>query len=195
MSKKKAKKKTKSSPAKRVLIYSGGMDSFTLLHVQLAKGYDVYPLSFNYGQRHYRELEHAKEVCKRLDINHKHQIIQMESFAGLVRGASALTGGEEVPEGHYAEENMKQTVVPNRNMVMLSIATAYAISIGAETVLTGVHAGDHDIYPDCRTDFIDSMDATVKLANYDQIDIRAPFQQLTKGGILQRGANQAQQSP
>lgn len=174
---------------KAVIIYSGGMDSFTLLNILHAHEYDIHALSFDYGQRHRVELEYAETVCALLGVPHK--VIDLSALASAVQGASALTGGVDVPEGHYAEENMKATVVPNRNMVMLSIATAYAVANGIGRVYTAVHAGDHDIYPDCRAEFIEKMCATTQIANYEPVSIEAPFLDLTKGGILQKGEEQA----
>lgn len=102
---------------------------------------------------------------------------------------SALTTDAPVPEGHYAEESMKQTVVPNRNMILLSIASAYALSIGAETVYFGAHSGDHAIYPDCRLPFVEAMNDTLQLGNYDRVTVHAPFLDLTKTDIAHIGKN------
>lgn len=176
------------SKNRSVIIYSGGMDSFTLLNILHERGDLVHALSFNYGQRHCTELEYAREVTDHLKIPHK--VIDLSALATVVEGASALTGGGDVPEGHYAEDNMKATVVPNRNMVMLSIAVAYAVAHGMERVYTAVHAGDHDIYPDCRAEFIEKMSAVTRIANYQEVSIEAPFIDDTKGTILERGARE-----
>ena len=117
---------------KAVVIYSGGMDSFTVLHKALRENDQISAISFNYGQRHAKELIYAKSVCNELSI--KHHIIDLTTINPLLSG-SALTDDIDVPEGHYEEASMQQTVVPNRNMIMLSIAVGYAVSIEAESVL------------------------------------------------------------
>ena len=168
---------------KCVLIYSGGMDSFTLLN-ELLKEWDLYALSFDYGQRHKKELHYAREYTTELDIPHK--IVDLSNLNEFMQG-SALTSNIKVPEGHYEEESMKATVVPNRNMIMLSIASAWAISLDAEAVYIGAHAGDHAIYPDCRPEFIAAVSRTVILGNYKQVNILAPYLHLTKGDIARIG--------
>ncbi len=167
-----------------VVIYSGGMDSYTLLHVARAQGLNVHALSFNYGQRHVRELESASAVCESLDIPHK--VIDIRAM-GEVMAGSALTSDVNVPEGHYEEDSMKATVVPNRNMILLSLATGYAVTVGAGAVWYGAHGGDHAIYPDCRPEFVEKMDAVCRVANYDPVGVEAPFMALDKGEILAEG--------
>jgi len=167
---------------KAVVVLSGGLDSTTLMYHVASQGYEVHAISFRYGQRHVRELTAAcrvvdklydidsRDASGRFDMAHDdhHKIIDLElaGVAELFEGSgSALVTGEDVPEGHYAEENMKATVVPNRNMIMLSIAAAWAISIEAEGIWTGVHAGDHFIYPDCRPGFIRPANAAIVRGN------------------------------
>ncbi len=169
---------------KVVVIYSGGMDSFTLLHKAVNEGKKVYALSFNYGQRHSKELHYAQKVCDDLAIPHK--IVDITAINQLLLGSS-LTDDIEIPEGHYEEESMKSTVVPNRNMIMLSLAVGYAVSIHAEAVYYGAHGGDHAIYPDCRPEFIDKMNAVSQVANYEAVNIIAPFSQQNKIDILREG--------
>ncbi|HAE89439.1 MAG TPA: 7-cyano-7-deazaguanine synthase QueC, partial [Idiomarina sp.] len=135
---------------KVVVIYSGGMDSFTVLNRALEQGHEVSALSFNYGQRHVRELDVAAKVCEALNIPHK--IVDITAINTLLAGSS-LTDDIEIPEGHYEESSMKSTVVPNRNMILLSLAIGYAVSEGASAVYYGAHSGDHAIYPDCRQEF------------------------------------------
>lgn len=171
---------------KAVVIYSGGMDSFTLLNVLHAKGYELAALSFNYGQRHNKELEFAQRVTSALEI--PHHIVDMAGALNPLLQGSSLTSDIDVPEGHYAEDNMKATVVPNRNAIMLMIATGYAVSKGFDRVYTGVHAGDHDVYPDCREEFIAAMNEVTRIANYQAVSIEAPFLDLDKAGILNQGA-------
>lgn len=168
---------------KAVIILSGGMDSTTLLY-QINKEYDVHALSFNYGQKHTKELNVATKTCNKLNINHK--IFDLSVLNEIA--PSALTRNEwQVPEGHYTDENMKQTVVPNRNMVMLSLATSYAIAKKADCLFYGAHAGDHDIYPDCRKEFVDAMINAIKLADWHQVQLVAPYLNIDKGAIVKIG--------
>lgn len=167
-----------------VVIYSGGMDSFTLLHRARAQGLNVHALSFNYGQRHVRELEVASSVCAAAGVPHK--VIDIRALSEVMSG-STLTSGGEIPEGHYEEDNMKSTVVPNRNMILLALATGYAVTVNANAVWYGAHGGDHAIYPDCRPEFVEKMDAACKVANYEPVGVEAPFMHLTKGDILAEG--------
>ncbi|TDT44125.1 preQ(0) biosynthesis protein QueC [Halospina denitrificans] len=167
-----------------VVIYSGGMDSYTLLHKALHEGWEVHALSFDYGQRHSRELDCAREVCRKLAV--PHQVVDIGSIQSLL-GGSALTDEVDVPEGHYEESNMKATVVPNRNMILLSLAIGQAVSLEAEAVWYGAHGGDHAIYPDCRPAFIERMDQLARVANYQPVRVEAPFMQMSKGEILAEG--------
>lgn len=171
---------------KGVIIYSGGMDSFTLLTTLLHLGVDLVVLSFNYGQRHCKELVYAAAVCKMFGL--KHHIVNMAETVGPLLFGSALTSGDiAVPKGHYAEPSMKQTVVPNRNMIMLSIAIGYAVSLGRENVYYGAHAGDHDIYPDCRPEFVEAMCRVAAIANYEPVAIHVPYLLGSKQTILHDG--------
>lgn len=170
---------------KAVLIYSGGMDSFTLLHDLIHQGNEVHAVSFNYGQRHSVELQKASATAKMLGIEHK--VVDLRALAPLLQGGSALTTHEAVPEGHYAEENMRKTVVPNRNMIMLSIAAGWAVSIKATNVYFAAHSGDHDVYPDCRREFVDAVSYAADVGNWDEVNILAPYIELSKGTILARG--------
>jgi len=184
---KSALKKLKSqnmSTKKVVIIYSGGMDSYTVLHLAKHEGYEVHAVSFNYGQRHSKELLYAEKVTRKFNIPHK--IVDISSINQLIAGSS-LTSDIDVPQGHYEEASMKQTVVPNRNMILLSLAVGYAVSIKAEAVYFGAHSGDHAIYPDCRTEFVSSMNEVCKIANYEAVEVRAPFLKSDKIEILARG--------
>lgn len=171
--------------SKAITIFSGGMDSFTLLHWARRYHEEVAALSFNYGQRHAKELDYAVAEAGRLGI--RHELVQLANIQHLLAG-SALTSDIAVPEGHYAQDNMRLTVVPNRNMIMLSIAVGYAVSTGADMVYFGAHAGDHDVYPDCRPGFVKKLNAVAEVANYAAVNVRAPFLELTKAGILKQGA-------
>jgi len=169
---------------KVVVIYSGGMDSFTVLNRALQDGKEVFSLSFDYGQRHVKELECANTVCNALGVNHK--VIDISSINQLLAGSS-LTDDIDIPEGQYETDNMKSTVVPNRNMVLLSLAVAYAVSIGAEQVYYGAHSGDHAIYPDCRPEFLEKMNDVCKIANYQSVEIFSPYLNVNKTAILADG--------
>jgi len=174
---------------KVVVIVSGGMDSVTLLHrvVACAKisGDEVHALSFDYGQKHVRELQMAVQQTRILNVPHK--IVNMKKIGKQLLGSSCLTGDQKVPEGHYAEENMKSTVVANRNMILLSLAIGYAVNIKASKVVYGAHAGDHDIYPDCRKEFVDAMQVVAKLCDWTPVEIEAPFWNIDKGHIVKIG--------
>jgi 7-cyano-7-deazaguanine synthase len=169
------------NPIKSVIVLSGGMDSTTLLYkLVVEEGKQVKAISFNYGQRHSRELEQAKKTCEKLGIEHK--IVDLSFIKELVSN-SALTGDIKVPHGHYEDENMKLTVVPNRNMIMASIAIGWAVNEEYDEVALGVHAGDHAIYPDCRPDFIQALNDIAHVANFKPIRIYAPFLHADKGDI------------
>ena len=171
---------------KGVVIYSGGMDSFTILHKVQQEGIQVFPLTFNYGQKHVKEIEYARRVCMHHAL--AHEIIDISTISCLLQGSS-LTSDIDIPEGHYAAESMKSTVVPNRNMIMLSLAIGYAVSIYATRVYFGAHAGDHAIYPDCRPEFVDRMNEVAKIANYQAVKIYTPYLNVDKGKILAEGLN------
>jgi 7-cyano-7-deazaguanine synthase len=171
-----------------VVIVSGGMDSVTLAHKVAVAGYDLNILSFDYGQRHVRELEFARAQARILGASHS--IIDLSGMRQLLSG-SALTDNIPVPHGHYSAETMKQTVVPNRNAIMLSIAWGHAVAIGATVVATGVHAGDHAIYPDCRSEFIHALETALALGTEGFADpelrIWTPFIEQTKTDIAATG--------
>ena len=160
-----------------VLSLSGGMDSSTLLLHLLANNYEVTALSFDYGQKHNVELERAKDLVHYLNSQGelwepiRHQTIKLEGLVELL-DSNLVKGGEEVPEGHYEEENMKDTVVPNRNKMFSSIVQAVALSIANAKdcdvdIAMGIHAGDHAIYPDCRQEFRDADYEAFKQGNWD----------------------------
>ena len=181
-----------------VLSLSGGMDSSTLLLHLLALGYDVTALSFDYGQKHKVELECAKCLVDYIQENGlnntlKHRIIKIEGLADLL-DSSLVSGGEEVPEGHYAQENMKATVVPNRNKIFSSILQAVALGISKKfdknvIIALGIHAGDHAIYPDCRKDFIDADFTAFRIGNWDAESVFSytPYLAYDKYDILKDG--------
>lgn len=167
-----------------LVILSGGMDSTTLLYDTISKGYKTFAISFDYGQKHKVEIQLASKTCKKLGINHK--IVNVDVLNELA--PSALTRKDwKVPEGRYDSKVMKQTVVPNRNMVLISLATSYAISIGAKKLFYGAHAGDHTIYPDCRKEFVKQLSKAVALCDWSKVDLYAPYLNMDKGDIALRG--------
>lgn len=171
---------------KAVVIYSGGMDSFTILNKALKEGYELYALTFDYGQKHKKEIEFAKRVCAELGVNHR--IIDITAINQLLQSSSLTSSANvDIPEGHYESANMKSTVVPNRNMILLSLAIGYAVDINANKVYYGAHSGDHAIYPDCRPDFVLAMNKVAKLANYEPVDIVTPYLNSSKTEILADG--------
>ena len=187
-----------------VLSLSGGMDSSTLLLHLLHEGYNCTCLSFDYGQKHKVELERATELVEyinktlwqngsSLSSQVKHQIIKLDGLSQLLN-SSLVEGGSDVPEGHYAEENMKDTVVPNRNKIFSSIIQAVALSIADKnntecSIAMGIHAGDHAIYPDCRQEFRDIDFEAFKSGNWgaEKVKIYTPYLDGNKFSILQDG--------
>lgn len=171
---------------KSVAIFSGGLDSTVLLHELLHAGDEVLALSIDYGQRHRIELEYAQRTVQKLGI--PWQRADLSAVAPLLAGSSQTSSDIAVPHGHYAEETMKLTVVPNRNMVMLAVAGGWAISVKASRLAYGAHTGDHAIYPDCRPEFVDAMRHALSLADWHQLELYCPFIHLDKAGIVARGA-------
>lgn len=169
---------------KVVVIFSGGMDSFTVLNKVVKQNCEAYALSFDYGQRHRKELDYAARVCASLNIHHK--IIDISAINELI-GGSSLTSDIDVPEGHYEQQSMQSTVVPNRNMILLSMAVGYAVSLGSNKVFYGAHSGDHAIYPDCRPEFVHKMNDVCAIANYDAVEILCPYLDVSKIDILADG--------
>ncbi|QJQ94425.1 MULTISPECIES: 7-cyano-7-deazaguanine synthase QueC [Halomonadaceae] len=177
-----------ASPAahpRAVVIYSGGMDSYTVLHRILKEGYEVHALSFDYGQRHACELDVARRVCQRLGI--AHQVIDIRAIHGLIDNSALTDASRALPAGEYDGSNMAATVVPNRNMILLSLAIAQAVNIGADKVFYGAHGGDHVLYPDCRPEFVERMNDVAAIANFDAIQVVAPYLHVSKTDILADG--------
>jgi len=197
-----------------VLSLSGGMDSSTLLLHLLANGYEVTALSFDYGQKHKVELERAKSLVEYINWNPtrvfhhdhapdgfeaiypqvKHQIIKLDGLQQLLNSA-LVEGGSDVPEGHYEQDNMKETVVPNRNKIFSSLIQAVALSVANKNednscaIAMGIHAGDHAIYPDCRQEFRDADYEAFLVGNWDAEGVYhlTPYLYMDKFGILQDG--------
>jgi 7-cyano-7-deazaguanine synthase len=173
-----------------VVTVSGGLDSVTLAHDLAAGGAELALLSFDYGQRHVRELACAAACAERLGA--AHHVVDLRSVGGLLSGSALTDAAVEVPEGHYTDESMKATVVPNRNAILLSIATGLAVATGADAVATAVHAGDHPIYPDCRPAFIEAFEAVARVGNdgfaAEGFAVVAPYLMFSKADIVARGA-------
>jgi 7-cyano-7-deazaguanine synthase len=191
---------------KAVLSLSGGMDSSSLLLHLLANGYEVTALGFDYGQKHKVELERAASLVKYINSDPsqgwlsmdyrtiKHQIIKLDGLSHLLNSA-LVTGGADVPEGHYEQDNMKETVVPNRNKIFSSLIQAVALSEATRggkhqvEIAMGIHAGDHAIYPDCRQEFRDADMEAFKIGNWDSelVTVTTPYLNLNKFDILEDG--------
>ena len=196
---------------KAVLSLSGGMDSSSLLLHLLANGYEVTALGFDYGQKHKIELERATDLVKYINEGYdseaevpyqrvKHQIIKLDGLSQLLNSA-LVEGGQDVPEGHYEQDNMKETVVPNRNKIFSSLIQAVALSIATKNsdddctigqpveIAMGIHAGDHAIYPDCRQEFRDADFEAFKIGNWDSdlVTVTTPYLELNKFDILEDG--------
>ncbi len=175
---------------KTLVVCSGGLDSVTLAHKVAAENHLLGLVSFLYGQRHKKEIDFAEQCAARLGT--PFLPIDLCHLGALLSG-SALTDAITVPDGHYAEETMKLTVVPNRNAIMLAIAYGIAAARGAEAVATAVHGGDHFIYPDCRPGFIQAFQTMQDLAleGLAQITLYTPFVTATKADIVTAGARLA----
>jgi|TARA_Y100000004_G_C8951894_1_gene428899 7-cyano-7-deazaguanine synthase len=179
-----------------VLSLSGGMDSSTLLLNLLAENYNVTAISFDYGQKHRVELEKAQSLVNYLNDNGQnvtYKVIKLDGLVDLLE-SNLVSGGDDVPEGHYEDENMVKTVVPNRNKMFSSITQAVALSIANKTeqnveIAMGIHAGDHAIYPDCRQEFRDADYQAFKIGNYYsyRVNYYTPYLDTDKLGILQDG--------
>ena len=194
----------KKQPKHVVVSLSGGMDSSTLLLKALNEYDTVTALSFDYGQKHKVELQRAQSLVDYLNdkcsdeecyggCRIKYQVIKLDGLVSLLDSA-LVEGGDEVPEGHYAEDNMKATVVPNRNKIFASITQAVALSVANRTeentdIALGIHSGDHNIYPDCRQEFRDADDEAFRLGNWDaeRVHYWTPYLLGDKFTILQDG--------
>jgi 7-cyano-7-deazaguanine synthase len=191
---------------KAVLSLSGGMDSSSLLLHLLANGYEVTALGFDYGQKHKVELERATSLVQYINDGYdseaenipyqkvNFQIIKLDGLSKLLNSA-LVTGGADVPEGHYEQDNMKETVVPNRNKIFASLIQAVALSEATRggkhqvEIAMGIHAGDHAIYPDCRQEFRDADMEAFKIGNWDSelVTVTTPYLEFNKFTILEDG--------
>lgn len=167
-----------------IVVLSGGMDSTAALYWARTRYDQTDAVSVNYGQRHAVELSYATRTCASLGV--RHDVIDASTL-GLVLSSSALTGDTAVPEGAYDDPSMAATVVPNRNAILLNLVGGIAVSREADAIVTGVHAGDHPVYPDCRPEFIDAMRHLLSVANTHQVAVEAPFVNVPKDEIARIG--------
>ncbi len=167
------------------MILSGGLDSTTLLYRMQRDGYEVHALTFDYAQRHRKEIDCARKIAALIDVPHR--VVDLGSVASIL-GDSALLGGREVPSCHYTEDSARQTIVPNRNMILLSVAAGYAEACGIPEVFYAAHRNDATIYPDCRAEFVEALRPAIRLATaWHPVELRSPFIHLTKAEIVKMG--------
>jgi 7-cyano-7-deazaguanine synthase len=171
---------------KAILIHSGGLDSTVLLYQLLKQGHTVKALSVHYGQKHSKELEYAKSICKELQV--EHQTADLQNLSFLFASSSLVNPQRAISEKPYDEASLKTTVVPNRNMIFLALATAWAISNQFNTVAYGAHASDGAVYPDCREVFTKALQEAIYLADWHSVQLHSPFVQLDKSDIVRLGA-------
>jgi 7-cyano-7-deazaguanine synthase len=171
---------------KVVVILSGGMDSTVLLHSYKKHASEVRALSINYGQRHMRELYFAEAQAAKAKV--PWAVADLSSLRHILPGSSQTDSNVPVPHGHYAAETMKLTVVPNRNMILLSVAIGHAIAHKMDAVAYAAHAGDHAIYPDCRIEFVNAMQEAASLCDWRNVMLHSPYVDLTKAQIVSIGS-------
>lgn len=176
---------------RHLLIYSGGMDSATLLWKLLSDGDDVDAITFNYGQRHVQEIDYAQfmiEYLRSEGLEIRHDIIDVRSIFKYINSSALTNYSIEVPDCHYTDESAKITVVPNRNQILLSIAVGIAAARKINTVMYAAHSGDHSIYPDCRPEFLQSLQETTRISTlWHPVRIEAPFINMSKSDIVKLG--------
>lgn len=176
-----------SNNKEAIVLMSGGIDSTTLLHYVKSQGYKVYGISFDYGQRHKKELEFAKYWGKKLCEEWK--LIDLSFMSDVADMSALIDDSKSIPKEKYTHENQKITVVPNRNMVMLSIAIAWAENKGIKDVFFAPHHNDYAIYPDCRPEFVEAISKASQLGTYSNVRVNAPFVKMTKADIVKLGDN------
>jgi 7-cyano-7-deazaguanine synthase len=172
-----------------VIALSGGLDSTTLLSVLMDKSYlqstNIKCVGFEYGSKHNKyEIEAAKRIANHFDV--EYTLIDLKSVSKILKSNLLLSGGE-IPEGHYNNKTMSQTVVPGRNLLFASVLAGYAESIGFNTIALGVHKGDHEIYPDCRKEFIKALDSCIYLSTDKSVDVYTPLIDMDKSKIVEEG--------
>lgn len=172
-----------------VTVLSGGVDSAVLAYHLVDLGWDVRPISFDYGQRHVRELDSARHIAEKLGV--RHDVVDLRSAGSLLSGSALTDEAVDVPDGHYTDASMRATVVANRNAIFTSIAMGVAVAESAHAVALGIHAGDHPIYPDCRPEFVDAAERLALVANEgfvpDGFQLLAPWLDRSKADIVRRG--------
>ncbi|WDT53519.1 7-cyano-7-deazaguanine synthase QueC [Streptomyces sp. G7(2002)] len=181
---------TRRVPRHAVVIASGGLDSTATAYLLAGQGASVSMLSFDYGQRHRRELHSAAVIASRLGV--RHDVVDLTSVTKLLGGSALTDSTVDVPDGSYNDTTMRATVVPNRNAIMLEIGAAAAVAAGADAVAFGAHSGDHFIYADCRPDFFQKIERSIRAGNEgllaDGFRLLAPFLHVTKADIVQAAA-------
>ena len=170
---------------KALVLFSGGLDSTVLATQMKQEATETRLLSIDYGQRHAKELDHSQKVANHLGL--AHEILKLPQLGQILGGSSLTDQSMTLPEGHYAEESMKSTVVPNRNMILLALAGGHALSLGLDTIAYAAHAGDHTIYPDCRPEFADAMDKALGLADWKDLNLHRPYVEMTKSDLVSLG--------
>ena len=170
---------------KTIIVFSGGLDSTTLLYHIRSMGADVKALTVNYNQRHSKEIEYAEKLCNSLHVEHR--VIDIPGLQGVLGGNALTSSQAEVPEGEYQDQTIKITTVPNRNMILLSVAIAWASAVEFDSVAFGAHAGEHTNYPDCKQPFAQAMDAAARVCDWAPIEVLSPFVHWNKGDIVKRG--------
>jgi len=171
---------------KTMVLLSGGLDSTVLLYAISTVENSVEAVGVDYAQRHNRELDFARQSCAKLGV--PFTLLNFPSLGYALRTSSQTNPAVPVPEGHYAEESMKATIVPNRNMVLLALAGSLAIDREMDRLAYAAHAGDHAIYPDCREEFVDAMSKAFALCDWHKLELYAPFLKSPKGDIVRIGS-------
>ena len=170
---------------KALVLFSGGLDSTVLATQMKQEAKETRLLSIDYGQRHAKELDYSQKIADHLDLSH--EILKLPQLRQILGGSSLTDKSITLPEGHYAEESMKSTVVPNRNMILLALAGGHALSLGFDTIAYAAHAGDHTIYPDCRPEFADAMNSALGLADWKELQLHRPYVEMTKPELVLLG--------
>lgn len=180
---------TLTTPRRAVVVFSGGLDSTTLVYDLYSADTEVSLITVDYGQRHRKEADFAQKTADRLGV--PLHLVDLRSVTALLAGSALTDGSVDVPDGHYTDDSMRATVVPNRNALMLDVAVAAAVAGGCDAVAFGAHSGDHAIYPDCRPQFVQAFTAAVRIANEGFVSegftVLAPFLDWTKADIVRRG--------
>jgi 7-cyano-7-deazaguanine synthase len=178
---------SRPDPFTAIVVLSGGMDSTTLMAHYASLRFTLVAVTIDYGQRHRREIESARAVAAHYGAAHK--VIDISGFGSLLTGSALTDDGVAVPDGHYAEESMRATVVPNRNAVLANVAVSVGVAQRADVVALGMHAGDHFVYPDCRPAFIGALRELVAVANdgFPTPRVEVPFMTWSKADIAAHG--------